>query len=158
MILDCNEIIPARLWVGAYLMPDDLKALARMFISAVVSLQSEEDLQAYGIPLKRLFKAYADAGIEFRSVPTPDFNKEALAANLPLCVAEVAAALRPVSARVYLHCTAGINRAPTTAAAYLIWWRKLSAQDAHDYLVTRRHCSPSLDILENYACSLDAER
>ena len=154
MILDCNEIIPDRLWVGGHVRPQDVGHLKFIGITTVVNIQSDEDIKNCGIPLKRIIKAYNEAGLELRRAPTPDFDKEALIANLPQCVAEVEAALQPPWARVYLHCTAGINRSPTTAAAFLIRTRGFSAQEAFDYVNARRHCSPYLNILERYAESL----
>lgn len=154
MILDCNEIIPDRLWVGCYVRPQNVAHLKFMGITSVVNIQSDEDIKSSGVPLKRILKAYDEAGIELRRVATRDFDKGALAANLPQCVAEVEAALAPPWARVYLHCTAGINRSPTTAAAFLIRTKGLSAQEAYDYVSARRHCSPYLIVLEQYAESL----
>jgi len=154
MNVDSNEIIPARLWVGGYLQPEDVKLLAKNLISTVVSLQTDEDLASRGIQIKKLLKAFQESGIELRRVPIADFDKNGLVANLPLCVSELQVALQPEWARVYLHCTAGINRSPTVAAAYLIRSRDMSAKDAYDYVTGRRHCSPYVDVLEQYAESL----
>lgn len=154
MIIDCNEIIPERLWVGRLIRPEDVKLLIQMGITHVVSLQSDEDLANYGISLKKLLKAYEEARIELRRVATQDFDKEALAKNLAQSVAELESALEPPWTRVYLHCTAGINRSPTVAAAYLMRSRGKSAQEAFDYLSSRRDCSPYLAVLEEYSNSL----
>lgn len=154
MNIDCNEMIPDRLWVGGYLRPEDAGLLAKQLISTVLSLQTDEDLAVYGIQIKKLLKAYQAADIELRRVPIPDFDKESLVANLPLCVSELEEALKPEWARVYLHCTAGLNRSPTVAAAYLIRSGNMSAKEAYDYVTARRHCSPSLELLEKYEESL----
>jgi len=154
MNIDSNEIIPARLWVGGYLRPEDAKLLAKNLISTVISLQTDEDLTTYGIQIKKLLKACQEAEIELRRVPVSDLDKISLAAKLPSCVAELQAALQPQWARVYLHCTAGLNRSPTVAAAYLIRSRNMSAREAYDYVTARRHCNPSLEVLEQYEESL----
>ncbi len=154
MILDCNEMIPDRLWVGRMIRPEDVKLLVQMGISHVVSLQSDDDLSNYGISLKKLIKALEEARIELIRVATPDFNKDALTKNLSASVAEVDAALTPRWAKVYLHCTAGINRSPTVAAAYLMKTRGFSPQEAFDYVSDRRHCSPYLNVLEQFAMEL----
>jgi protein-tyrosine phosphatase len=150
MILDCNEIITDRLWVGSYIRPEDVRFLRQMEITSILSLQSDRDLAIYNINLKKLLKAYALAQIELRRIPTPDFDKQALAANLPQAVEELENALAPRWGRAYVHCTAGINRGPTLAAAYLIKVTGMSAQEAYDYLVARRDCSPYLEILQEY--------
>jgi protein-tyrosine phosphatase len=157
MILDCNEIIQDRLWVGSYIQTEEVKLLRKMEISAVISLQSDQDLAEYNISLKKLLKAYDLEGIEYRRIPTTDFSKQALAANLAKAVEELEDVLRPRWARVYVHCTAGINRGPTLAAAYLIKTQGLSAKDACDLVLARRHCAPYLSTLEEYEASLRSQ-
>ncbi len=154
MILDCSEIIQGRLWVGGFVRPEEVRILQQMGITAALSLQSDEDLTNYGISPKELLRAYDLAEMEFRRVPTRDFDKGALAANLPQAVASLEQALAPRWARVYVHCTAGINRGPTLAAAYLIKVRGLSAREAYDYVTAQRNCSPYLATLEEYEASL----
>jgi protein-tyrosine phosphatase len=155
MILDCSEILPDRLWVGTFVRPEDITLLQKMGVTTVVSLQSDKDLETCNIKVKKLLKAYTKAEIELRHVATPDFDQQALLANLDLCIAELEAALTPRWAKVYLHCTAGINRGPTVAAAFLIRSRGLSAQEAYDFVTSRRHCRPYLAVLEKYKTSLD---
>ena len=154
MILDCNEVLEDRLWVGAFVPPEDVKLLVRMGVTTVISLQSDEDLGAYKINFKKLTKAYDLAGIELRRIAVPDFDEQAMTADLERSVAEVEVALAPPYAKVYLHCTAGVNRAPTVAAAYLIRARGFSAQQACDFVIALRHCRPYLAVLEQYEASL----
>jgi protein-tyrosine phosphatase len=158
MLFDYNQIIPGRLWVGAFVRPEDAKQLQRMGITIVVSLQSDQDFKQNGISLKKLLRALEDANIDLRRVPVEDFDKRGLAGKLPACIAEIEAALAPGWAKVYVHCSAGINRSPTAAAAYLMKSRGLSAQEAHDYLVERRDCNPYLDVLEEYETELSREK
>lgn len=158
MILDCNEIIQDRLWVGSYIRPEDVRFLRQMEITSILSLQSDQDLAVYNINLKNLLRAYASAQIELRRIPTPDFDKQALAVNLPKAVEELENALAPHWGRAYVHCTAGINRGPTLAAAYLIKVKGMSAQGAYDYLVARRDCNPYLEVLQEYELSLHRDR
>jgi len=154
MKLDCNEIIPGRLWVGAYLRAKDAGELRRAGIRAVISLQSDEDLELYDISIPMLAQALRAEGIRLIRIPIQDFSKDALERKLPDAVSRLLDALEPAAARVYLHCTAGINRAPTAAAAYLIFARNMPAREAWGFLTARRHCSPYLDVLERYAGSL----
>jgi protein-tyrosine phosphatase len=154
MILDCSEILPDRLWIGTFVRPEDMALLQKMGVTAVVSLQSDKDLEAYNINARKLLKAYTKAEIELRHIATPDFDQKALTANLDRCIEELEAALTPRWAKVYLHCTAGINRGPTVAAAFLMRSRGLSAQEAYEFVTSRRHCRPYLAVLEKY----EAER
>ncbi len=156
MSIDCDEIIPGRLWVGVYLTSEDAALLRQMGITSVVDLQSDEDLREYAISLEDLVASLSEAGIELRRVPVQDFSKKDLLQHLPRCVEEIESALATPGTRVYVHCTAGINRSPAAAAAYLIKSQQLSARQAYDYVVGRRECSPYLDVLENYASSVQA--
>ena len=154
MIFNCDEIISGRLWVGSCLRPEDVAILKRNGISVVVSLQSDRDISEYGIRVQKLLKALSEQNIELSRIPIEDFNKEDIALHLSECVDAIESALNPPDARVYLHCTAGINRAPTAAAAYLVKAHGFSAQAAYDHIIERRYCRPFLDILEEYARAL----
>jgi len=155
MNLDSTEIIQGRLWIGGYIHPEEVKLLARSFITTVLNLQTDEDIASYGIPFKRLLTAYQEAGIELRRFPIPDFDLRSLATSLPQCVAELEEALQSIWSRVYLHCSAGINRSPTVAAAYLMNCRNMSARQAFDRVASLRDCHPYLEILEEYNHSLN---
>jgi protein-tyrosine phosphatase len=153
-MLDFDEILAEQLWVGGRVYEDDMPQLRRIGITTVVSLQTDEDLFYYGISPDGLLQAYRDAGIELRRVPTPDFDREALRRNLPQAVAQVAEALTHPGVRLYLHCSVGVNRSPTTAAGFLIQSRGIPAREACNWMISRRDCSPSLDILEEFATAL----
>jgi protein-tyrosine phosphatase len=158
MFLDCNEIISGRLWVGCHIRPEDARILRQMGITSILNLQSDRDLANYNISLKKLIKAYALEEIDLRRIPIPDFDRHAVCAHLPQAVEELENALAPLRAKVYVHCTAGINRGPTLAAAYLIKANGLTAQEAYNHVIARRDCSPYLDTLQEYEASLKRKR
>jgi protein-tyrosine phosphatase len=157
MMLDCSEMLENRLWVGSYVRPQEVKFLKQMEITIILSLQSDQDLSYYDISVNKLLEACAQAGIELRRIPIEDFDRQALSANLPAAVDDLEDALAQPGARIYMHCTAGINRGPTLAAAYLIKNRGFSAKEAYDYVLNRRPCSPYLATLEEYEASLKNE-
>jgi protein-tyrosine phosphatase len=157
MLFDFNEIKAGRLWVGSFVGHHDVKQLWRMGITTVISLQSDQDIKGCGINTKKLLKALTEADMEFLRVPVPDFNEEALGVELPVCIKELETALAQGWAKVYLHCTAGVNRSPTVAAAYLMKSRGWTAQHAYDYLTEKRNCKPYLKILQNYEEALNGE-
>jgi protein-tyrosine phosphatase len=154
MLLDCSEIIKDRLWVGGFIRLEAIALLKQTEITSVISLQSDQDLADCNISPRDILKAGALGGIEVRRIPIRDFDRRALAAALPHAVEELETMLAQPGARVYIHCTAGINRSPTLAAAYLIKTNGLSAREACDYVVTRRACNPYLDLLEEYEAFL----
>jgi len=91
-----------------------------------------------------------------RRVATRDFDQEAMEWNLAGRVAELESALAPRWASVYLHCTAGIKRLPTVAAAYVLRTQGLSAQQACARVTAWRHCNPYGAVLERYESLLKA--
>jgi protein-tyrosine phosphatase len=158
MFLDCSEIISGRLWVGCHIQPEDVRILRQMGITSILNLQSDWDLANYSISLKKLIQAYLLEEIDLRRIPIPDFDRLAVGTLLPQAVEELEKALEPLRAKVYVHCTAGINRGPTLAAAYLIKTDGLTAQEAYNYVIARRDCSPYLDTLREYEASLNRKR
>lgn len=150
MLVDYNPIIPDRLWVGGLVHPGDAKQLQRMGITVVVSLQTDRDLKNNRISPEKLAKALAGANIDLRRAPIEEFDASDLEQQLPKCVAELEAALEPAWAKAYLHCTAGVIRSATVAAAYIIKNYSRTAEEAWEWLIEKRDCRPELNVLRNY--------
>ena len=146
MIFDCTEIISGKLLVGCYVRPEDVEVLRQLEVTFILNLQSEWDLANCSISMKKLLAACDLAKIELHRIPVPDFDRHALGIQLPQAVEEMEIALAPNSGKAYVHCTAGINRGPTLAAAYLIKAAGLTAQEAYDYVIARRNCNPYPDM------------
>ncbi len=70
-----------------------------------------------------------------------------VASRLPAILAVIAAALAD-RRRVYVHCNAGFNRAPTVAIAFLRAHRGLSDEAAWAHVKQRRACAPYRRALE----------
>ena len=79
----------------------------------------------------------------------PDGDECNLSARLGEIVALIAR-LVEAGERVYVHCNAGLNRAPTAAIAYLHAREGLSLEAARDEVKQRRHCVPYMRVLEVY--------
>ena len=52
-----------------------------------------------------------------------------------------------VSARVYVHCTAGLGRAPAVCIAYMYWFGRRDLDAAYDHLTSVRPCGPKKDAI-----------
>lgn len=136
------------LMVGEYPNPDDVGWLRDVHgVTAVLSLQDDTDLASKNLALATLERAYAGAGLRFHRVPVPDGATDVLGARLPAIVALIGELLG-AGERVYLHCNAGMNRAPTAAIAYLHVHRELSLPAARDFVKARRACVPYMRVLE----------
>lgn len=143
------EIRPALL-VGEYPTPADAAWLrAEHRVSVVVSLQEDADLAAKGVREHVLVAAYAAEALRYHRIPIPDGDTDAFAARL----GEIVALLRELARageRVYLHCNAGFNRAPTAAIAFLVAHEGLTVAAARDEVKRRRSCVPYMRVLEGF--------
>jgi protein-tyrosine phosphatase len=138
------------LLVGEYPTPEDAAWLRDEHgVTAVVSLQDDGDLASKGLRLVALDRAYRKRGLAFHRIPVPDGDDEHLAARLAELVA-LLDRLIAAGGRVYLHCNAGFNRAPTVAIAYLHACEGLSLEAARDDVKQRRHCVPYMRALHAY--------
>lgn len=141
-------LILPNLLVGEYPTPDDACWLrAAQGVTAVVSLQDDADLASKGLELADLERAYRAEQLRFHRIPVPDCDNEILAARLDDIVGVLDSLLR-AGDRVYLHCNAGMNRAPTAAIAYLHAHHAMALRAAFDFVKQRRHCVPYMRVLE----------
>ena len=130
--------------------PEDVLHLKHdLSMDAVVNLQTEEDFRAFGIGWSFLWTALVRCGIEVVRVPIRDLDNEDLARGIGEAVEAVAERLDR-GARVYLHCTAGINRSPTVAIATLAGPRGMGLRAAHDHVRERRKVVPEMGIIREW--------
>jgi hypothetical protein len=127
------------LWVGACpATPEFIRALRLSHdIGGIVSVQTDDDLDAMGLSWPFLWRFLMSQGMAIERVPVVDFNDADLALHLDAAVAAVAA-MRDAGHNTYLHCTAGINRSPTVAIAYLVARRGMDLDEAWQQVVSRR--------------------
>ena len=143
---EVSEILPT-LFVGEYPRIEDIAWLKQEFsISAVFSLQDNDDLQAKGLTLHTLRNECARHQVEFRRTAVADFNCQSLAVALPSALQELHA-LTQDSHTTFLHCNAGCNRAPTLAIAYLHAYHSMTLEEARDFFKARRPCGPYMEVL-----------
>ena len=143
------EILP-NLFVGEYPREEDIGWLKKEFgISAVFSLQDADDLASKGLSLSALVKECGQHQIKFHHTPIADFDCQNLAQALPRALRDLQALVQE-GHRVYLHCNAGCNRAPTLAIAFLHVHRHLSLEEARDFVKARRACGPYMNILYHH--------
>ena len=147
-MINYDQILP-NLYVGTYPEnPEDIQELKdRSGVTAVLNLQTDEDLRERSIDWPEMEASYRRLGIEVHRVPLRDFDHEHQRQHLPEAV-EVLAGLLVSGHVTYLHCNAGTGRSPLVAMAYLYWCRKMGREKAIKHVQERRYCSPYEDLLE----------
>lgn len=127
--------------------------LRREGVTAILNLQSDSDYSDRAIRWDLLWKFYVKMGLHVVRVPIIDFQPDDLWANLAGAVGALDGLLAE-DHQVYLHCTAGLNRSPTVAIAWLMRARGMDMEEAHAYFEERRHCVPYPEVLERWARTL----
>lgn len=126
---------------------EDVKYLAEQEgVSVILSLQQKKDLEYWGVDGDELLRAASNHGLEYMKVEAVDFDPNSLRGILPKAVASLERA-RSVHGKTYIHCTAGLGRAPAVAIASLFWSKDMSLDDAYDYLTRIRPCGPNADAI-----------
>lgn len=145
--MDYHQILPS-LFVGSY--PGnalDIERLQRESgITAVLSLQTDEDIEHFDLDWHSLLTHYKSCGIEVRRVAVRDFDAGDLQEKLPACVSTLNELMQS-GHTVYLHCSAGAGRSPTVAIAYLFWCDGWNLDSAVDHVQQCRPCSPSIEAI-----------
>jgi protein-tyrosine phosphatase len=113
-------------------------------ITAVLNLQTDDDMRAVNLVWEPLEAHYRNSGIELCRVPVRDFDPVDLREKLPECVRALDQLLR-ASHSVYLHCTVGAARSPTVAIAYFHWCRGWGLEVAVSYVKKHWQCSPNME-------------
>jgi len=146
-VINFDHILP-RLFVGT--CPRSAVDVDRIRngprVSAVLNLQTDRDFADYKIDWPQLEECYRVRNVTVRRVPIIDFNVADLRDNLVSAV-DTLDQLLASEHIVYLHCTAGIGRAPTTAVAQLAMRGGWDLNAAVELVISRRSCTPNLDVI-----------
>ncbi len=115
----------------------DVSRLTQMKINAVVSLQSNSDFKTHKIDWDKLYRNYLHNKIVVHRFPIIDFDE----ADLGNRLAQPVKALNKLlinNHRVYVHCNAGICRAPATVLGYLCHYRGMTIEQGIEYIRKNR--------------------
>lgn len=142
--MDVSRITPTLLVGSCPRGPQDAGSLQEVHgVSAVLSLQSEDDLRYWEIDWDALCARYRELGIVVRRVPILDFSPDDLRRQLPHSV-QTLRDLLDAGATVFVHCNAGINRSPSVVIAYLYWHAGWDLLPAARHVQACRCCDPYL--------------
>ncbi len=145
--MDYDQILPQLLVGSRPRTVTDIAALVReKKVSAVLNLQTDEDMVWHDTEWSELQEYYSETGVELARVPVRDFDPQDLREKLPRCVAALDRLLQKGGV-VYVHCTAGVNRSPTVAVAYLHRCQGWELERAATFVMERRNCSPEVEAI-----------
>jgi predicted protein tyrosine phosphatase len=144
--MDLTEIIPERLWIGAAPSKNNLVELKRQHGSELVimDLTSNPEERSW---CRELGIAYDER------TPMLDATKQAIPLSRLKVVSAVIGDNVDSGKKVILHCTKGIGRSPTCAAAYLIQSGGMSVAEAKSTISSKRQVWLGADA--NYAGLLE---
>ncbi len=145
--MEYAQILP-HLFVGSHPSnAEDVEKLRRESgITAILNLQTDDDMRSLGLAWEPLEAHYRACGVELARLPVRDFDPLDLRQKLPECVRVLDSLLR-AGHSVYLHCTAGTGRSPTVAIAYLHWCLGWGLDEAIVYVKQLRQTSPNLEAI-----------
>ena len=145
MILD--QVLPQVVLGSCPETPADVDHLRDAFaVTAVLNLQTDEDMDYLGLDWDRLQACYRESGMRLCRVPVRDFDREDLRRHLPEGV-ETLRRLLADDQMVYVHCTAGIGRSATVVVAYLHWVQGRDLDRAAGLVAGSHACSPNLEAI-----------
>jgi protein-tyrosine phosphatase len=144
--MDYAQIL-RRLFIGSH--PQAIADIERLrqasAITAVLNLQTDEDMRSVNLHWQPLEAHYQASGINLLRLPMKEEQSE-LREKLPQCVRTLDA-LIATGRTVYLHCTEGVGRSPTVAIGYLHWSLGWGFDAAVSHVKQARQCSPHLEAL-----------
>ena len=115
-------------------------------VTHIVCLQRDEDAAHWGVDLQGVAREAERRGIRHRRAEARDFDPHSLRKALPAAVRLIDEGLSARSpSRVYVHCTAGLGRAPAACIAWLKWFGGLDLEAATRQVTAIRPCGPRRD-------------
>ncbi|KAL2227347.1 UNVERIFIED_CONTAM: Phosphoglucan phosphatase LSF2, chloroplastic [Sesamum indicum] len=112
-------------------------------VGYILNLQQDKDVEYWGIDLKSIIMRCGELGICHMRRPARDFDPDSLRSGLPRAVSSLEWAISEGNGRVYVHCTAGLGRAPAVAIAYMFWFCDMNLNKAYNALISKRPCGPN---------------
>ncbi|KAL5709697.1 Phosphoglucan phosphatase DSP4 [Ranunculus cassubicifolius] len=147
--MNYNFILPD-LIVGSCLQtPEDVDKLRGIGVKTIFCLQQNSDLDYFSvdiIAIQEYAKKYDD--IQHLRAEIRDFDAFDLRLRLPAVLSKLYKAVNRNGGVTYIHCTAGLGRAPAVALAYMFWVQGYKLLEANNLLQSKRSCFPKLDAIK----------
>ncbi|KAK8643223.1 hypothetical protein V6N13_012529 [Hibiscus sabdariffa] len=124
--------------------PEDIDHLKQEEnVAYILNLQQDKDIEYWEINLQSIIERCRQLGVHHIRKPARDFDPDSLRSILPRAVSSLEWAISEGKGKVYVHCTAGLGRAPAVAIAYMFWFCGMNLNTAYEALTSKRPCGPN---------------
>lgn len=143
------SIVTKEILVGTQITSaEELDTLKRLGVGGLLSLQDESDFRRLGMRWEVIQALGVERSVDMRRVAIVDFDPADLIEKLDAAVGELDELLKE-NGRVYVHCTAGINRSTGVVLSYLVLKQGHTVDSAFRLVKSRRpQASPYRRLLE----------
>jgi len=120
-------------------------------VTGVLNVQTEIDIKHRGINWDKMLDYYKERGITCIHFPIHDFNETDLTSKLEDGARVLKEMIQDQGLKVYVHCTAGMGRAPAVVLTYLCLHEDWDSVDEADLIVKsyRKVSCPNLRAVRN---------
>lgn len=141
--------VPPNMFIGPYPQSaSDVDSIVNGGATGVLNVQTDEDFEHRGIQWDVIKQRYDEQGVEVVRYPIRDFDRDALKEKLNGATHALDDMIKQ-GRDVYIHCTAGMGRAPAVAVAYLCWVKKMKLSEAVAHVKKNRTVAvPNVPVLE----------
>lgn len=136
--------------VGSCLQsPLDVDKLRNIGVKTVFCLQQDPDLEYFGVDICAIQEYCLQCkDIEHCRAEIRDFDAFDLRLRLPAVISKLHKLVNHNGGVTYIHCTAGLGRAPAVTLAYMFWILGYSLNEGHQLLQSKRACFPKLEAIK----------
>ena len=137
--LNFHQIGEEHIFIGPYPMTEaDIQKMYERGVTGIFNVQTEIDHEHRGIDWERMCSYYAQRAMEPVHFPIHDFNQGDLIQKLYDAACELNRMINERGLDVYVHCTAGMGRAPASVLVYLCLFRGMEPEQARVFVKSYR--------------------
>jgi len=145
-----------RLFVGSCPQnANDIDRLQKEGVDIIVCLQQDSDMAYFNLDLAPIKARAEEVGIQHVRLPMHDFDPISLRRSLPSACKQLVNEMSiKTDSQAYVHCTAGLGRAPGLALTYMFWVDGCCLDEAYKTLFAGRRCHPQIGMIRAATCDV----
>ncbi|XP_042395298.1 phosphoglucan phosphatase DSP4, amyloplastic-like isoform X2 [Zingiber officinale] len=133
--MNYNFIYPSMIIGSCLQTPLDVDKLRKIGVRTIFCLQQNPDLEYFGVDISAIREyAFKCGDIEHIRAEIRDFDAFDLRIRLPAVVSKLYNSIKRNRGVTYVHCTAGLGRAPSVMLAYMFWIEGYKLNEGHQLL------------------------